>query len=197
MKRLSFKILLLIYFFCTLVLGDVSGQVVGLKSNLLYDATGTVNLGAEVGLSKKLTLDLSGNVNLWTYNSKTNTKLKHVLLQPELRYWLCEGFAGHFFGAHIHWANFNAGALDLPFGLTENNLAKYRYQGNLYGAGLSYGYQWFFKSRWAVEAELGVGYAYLDYKKYKCENCGEYLGKYKTHYVGPTKAAVSLIFFIR
>lgn len=175
----------------------VRAQAFAAKTNLLYDATGTINLGAEIGLSRKLTLDLSGNLNPWTYNTKTNTKLKHILVQPELRYWLCESFAGHFFGVHAHWADFNVGALDLPLGITQNSLAKYRYRGNLYGAGISYGYQWIFKSRWAVEAELGMGYAYMDYKKYQCENCGTLLGREKTHYIGPTKAAVSLIFFIK
>ena len=33
------------------------------KTNALYWATTTANLGFEVGLSKKLTLDVSGNYN--------------------------------------------------------------------------------------------------------------------------------------
>lgn len=33
------------------------------KSNLLYDATTTLNLGVEVGLAPKWTLDVSGNYN--------------------------------------------------------------------------------------------------------------------------------------
>lgn len=189
------KLLLVTLFICTM--GALAAQVVAVKSNLLYDATGTINLGAEVALSNKLTLDVSGNLNLWTYNQRTNTKLKHILVQPELRYWLCEAFASHFLGVHAHWADYNVGALDLPFGLTANNLKHYRYQGNLYGAGVSYGYQWAFKNRWALEAELGLGYAYLDYKKFECENCGKLLGREKLHYIGPTKAAISLIFFIK
>ena len=196
MKIALFKLslLLIITHFTPLLL---RAQTLAAKTNLLYDATGTINLGIEIGLSRKLTLDISGNLNPWTYNKKTNTKLKHILVQPELRYWLCERFAGHLVGVHAHWADFNAGALELPFGITRNSLAKYRYQGNLYGAGVSYGYQWFFKRRWAVETEIGVGYAYMDYKKYQCENCGTLLGREKTHYIGPTKAAVSLIFFIK
>lgn len=194
-NRILKNMLLLLVLICTSCL--LKAQVVGVKSNLLYDATGTINLGAEVALSPKLSLDISGNLNPWTYNKRTNTKLKHILVQPELRYWLCETFAGHFFGVHAHWANYNAGALDLPFGLTEKNLKHYRYRGNLYGAGVSYGYQWLFKKRWAVEATVGVGYAYLNHHKFKCENCGTLLGKEKVHYVGPTKAAISLIYFIK
>lgn len=196
MIKFSLKILLLlILFVCTR--DTLIAQVVAVKSNLLYDASGTINLGVEVALNNKFTLDVSGNLNPWTYNKRTNSKLRNILIQPELRYWLCEAFAGHFFGVHAHWAYYNVGALDLPFGLTENTLKKYRYEGNLYGAGVNYGYQWSFKNRWAVETEIGVGYAYLDHNKYQCDNCGKLLGKEKLHYVGLTKAAVSLIFFIK
>ena len=80
-------------------------QRVGIKTNLLYDATTTINLGVEVGLSQKLTLDLSGNLNLWTW--KDNMKWKHWMAQPELRFWTCERFAGHFFGVHALAGQFN------------------------------------------------------------------------------------------
>lgn len=173
------------------------GQAVAVKTNLLYDATSTINLGVELSLAPRLTLDLSGNLNPWVFDKDANSKIQHIMLQPELRYWLCESFKGHFFGGHLHWADYNAGAISLPFGLTRETLAKYRYRGYLYGAGFAYGYQWVFKSRWAVEAELGVGYAYMKYDRYGCRNCGEYLGTTKRHYVGPTKAAVSLIYIIK
>ena len=37
----------------------------GVKTNAVYDATTTVNLGLEVGLSQRWSLDLSGNYNGW------------------------------------------------------------------------------------------------------------------------------------
>ena len=42
-------------------------QKVAVKTNLLYDATSTINLGTEFGLSPKWTLDVSANYNPWTY----------------------------------------------------------------------------------------------------------------------------------
>ena len=36
----------------------VKAQDIALKSNILYDASGTINLGAEVGLAPKWTLDM-------------------------------------------------------------------------------------------------------------------------------------------
>ena len=72
-------------------------QEVAVKTNLLYDATTTLNLGVEIGLGSKMTLDISGNYNPWRFH---DYRLKHGLIQPELRYWTCEKFNGHFFGLH-------------------------------------------------------------------------------------------------
>ena len=65
------------------------------KSNLLYDATATINLGVEAALGRRVTLDVSGNYNPWKFG---DARWKHWLVQPEVRYWLCESFNGHFFG---------------------------------------------------------------------------------------------------
>lgn len=172
-----------------LLLPVVYGQVVAVKSNLLYDATTTINLGLEIGLSSKWTLDLSGNYNPWQFSD--NKKLKHWLVQPELRYWTCEKFYGHFLGLHGHYAKYNAGGIELL------GLKNYRYEGKLYGGGISYGYHWLLGKRWGLEASIGVGYARLEYDKYRCEKCGDKLGDYKTNYFGPTKASVSLIYIIK
>ena len=69
-------------------------QVVGVKTNVVMDALKIINLGAEVGLSKKLTLDLYANYNPWTY--KDQKMMKMLAFQPELRYWFCDKFNGHF-----------------------------------------------------------------------------------------------------
>ena len=58
-------------------------QKVAVKTNLLYDATTTMNLGLEIGLGKKWSLDLSGNYNPWKFDDET--RLRHWGVQPELR----------------------------------------------------------------------------------------------------------------
>ena len=161
------------------------------KTNMLYDITGTVNLGFEIKTSRKYSLDISGNYNPWTFSE--NRKWKHFLIQPEYRYWICEPFYGHFIGAHAHYAKFNIG--NLPFGGT--SYEDHRYEGWLAGAGFSYGYHKMLSNRWSIEATIGVGYAYIDYDKYKCEKCGEKVKSGNTHYLGITKAAVSLIYVIK
>ena len=119
MKRILFLVLLLV------ATTGVYGQKFAVKSNLLYDATATINLGVEVGLAKKWSLDLSGNYNGWKFGDEA--RMKHWLVQPEARYWLCEKFNGHFFGLHAHYADYNVGGLKF----LSKNMENHRYQGNL------------------------------------------------------------------
>lgn len=164
---------------------------IAIKSNLLYDATGTFNLGAEFRLGNKMSLDVPLNWNPWQFSG--NRKWKHFLVQPELRLWTKETFSGHFFGLHAHYAYYNIGNLPKPF---SENMRENRYQGWAAGAGISYGYRWNFNHNWGLEATVGVGYAYFDYDKYDCVRCGKKLKSDTRHYFGPTKAGVSLIYAI-
>lgn len=163
--------------------------VFAIKTNALYWATTTPNLGFEVAFSPKITLDVSGNYNPWTFSG--NKKLKHWLVQPELRYWLCDRFNGHFLGVHAHYAGFNVGGIKML------GLEKHRYQGNLYGAGISYGYHWILNKRWSMEGVIGVGYARIDYDKYKCRQCGSKLDSGHKNYFGVTKLAINFIYVIK
>lgn len=54
---------------------SLSAQDMAVKTNLLYDATTTFNLGAEFCLAPKWTLDLSANYNPFTFSD--NKKWKH------------------------------------------------------------------------------------------------------------------------
>lgn len=168
--------------------------VLAVKSNLLYDATTTLNIGAEFKIGEKLTLDIPFNLNAWTFSG--NKKLKHWMLQPELRYWLCSPFSGHFFGLHAHSGQFNVGGIDLPFDVFPT-LKEHRYEGWFAGGGISYGYHWILSNRWSLEATVGVGYVYFDYDKYKCETCGKKVKSDEKDYWGPTKAGLSLIYIIK
>ncbi len=58
---------------------EIQARDLALKTNILYDAALTVNLGGEVALAPKWSFDLSGNLNAWTVNSH---KWKHWMVQP-------------------------------------------------------------------------------------------------------------------
>lgn len=60
------------------------------KTNLLYDATASVNFGVEFAVAPKLTIDISGNFHPWILPG--GRRLTHLLVQPELRWWIKERF---------------------------------------------------------------------------------------------------------
>lgn len=91
------------------------------------DAVAIPNLGVEVGLSKKLTVDIPFYYNPWKYSD--NKMLKLVMVQPELRYWLCDKFNGHFFGFHLMGGAYNTTGIDLPFSPFDD-LKDFRYKGH-------------------------------------------------------------------
>ena len=65
---------------------------------------------------------------------------------------------------------------------------------DLYGFGVSYGYQWILGKHWNLEGNIGIGYARVKYEQFECKTCGEKVKEGHKNYVGPTKAAVSLIY---
>ena len=173
----------------------MGAQEWAVKTNAVYDATATANLGVEIGLAPKWTLDFSGNLNAWSKNDKT--KWKHWLVQPEARYWFCDRFSRHFVGVHGIAAAFNFGSIknNLSFlGTDFSVLSTMRYQGYAFGGGVAYGYAFMLSKHINLELEAGFGYLYLDYEKFSCSDCGRRIGDGKHHYVGPTKAALNLVF---
>ena len=191
--RVSKRLGVLAALFLTLTVAR--GQNVALKSNLLYDATLTVNAGLEVGLAPRWSFDLSGNYNGWAVSGH---KWKHWLAQPELRYWFCDRFAGHFIGLHALGGEYNFGNFDtsLSFlGTDYSVFADERHQGWYVGAGIAYGYSFILSRHWNLELELGAGYVYTRYDVFECQGCGKKVEENKPHhYVGPTKAAVNLVY---
>ena len=174
---------------------QVRAQDWAIKSNVVYDATATINAGVEVGLAPKWTLDVSGNFNAWSKNE--STKWKHWMVQPEARYWFCDRFSRHFIGAHLIGGAFNFGNLNnnISFlGTDFSVLSDMRYQGYAYGAGVAYGFAFVLSEHLNLELEGGLGYVYLDYETFRCADCGRKVGEGTHHYVGPTKLAVNLVF---
>lgn len=190
------KYLLLLTAVCVAGLGNkLSAQEWAIKSNLLYDATTTINLGIEKTIAPKWTFDLSGNYNPFQFSD--NMKWKHWLVQPEFRWWTCREFSGHFLAAHLVGGAYNFGNIDgLPDFLGNNlsELADHRFEGWFAGAGVGYGYAWMLGKHWNLEAEIAFGAAYTNFDKYYCPKCGEKIGTDNHIYVGPTKAAISLVY---
>lgn len=192
MKLLHKLTLVVAFLVCSTIASQA--QDFAIKNNVLYDATLTPNIGAEVALSRKSTFQLSYSLNPWELHD--GKQWKHWQLAPEYRYWLCSKFSGHFFGIHGNGGEFNFRKVDitLPFTGWPCDLDNAHYQGWNIGGGLTYGYAWILSKHWNFEASISVGYEYIKWKRYNCANCDSSPERGHRNYVGPTKAALNLVY---
>ncbi|MCL2561715.1 MAG: DUF3575 domain-containing protein [Rikenellaceae bacterium] len=159
----------------------------------------TPNLGAEIALWPRWTLDIDGFWNPFTFGENKSTQFWAV--QPELRYWFCGKFNGHFVGLHGQYAEYQ------NFGMR-----KYVYDGHLAGLGLSYGYSLPLAPRWKLEFNLGFGWNDVNSKTVwlRESSLGRPIGDYgpgygnveyqepiRKDYWGITRAGVNVVFIIR
>ena len=167
-----------------------------LKTNVIYDATATINLGVEFALAPKMTMDISGDLHPWVLPN--GWRLTHYLVQPELRFWLKERFKGHFFAVNVLGASYNAGNIKNSFhimGRDMSALGRYRVEGIAYGAGLAYGYAVRVAKRLNVEMEIGLGYIGAEFDAYRLgEKESLYAQNSTAQYFGPTKGALNIVY---
>ena len=190
MKRNTFILFLLLLLFR---LADLHSQTLAVKNDLLTGALSSPNLSVEVKLSDRFTLEAGFHYN--PFPAGGDKRWKHWFVQPELRYWMCQPFGGHFFGAHLMYGVYNAGDMILPLGLFKG-VRSSRYEGDFLGLGVSYGYHFILSPRWSIETSLGVGFLHIGYERYRCLHCGEQTGGGYKNFIAPTRAAVSLVYLI-
>lgn len=175
---------------------QAKAQNIAVKTNVLGDAMGSLNIGIEGRLSDKWTLDLSGHLDPWT--RKDGVLTRHAFLQPEARWWFCDTFSGHFLGIHAHGGIFNVGGIDTGMkflGTDFSALRDSRFQGWFAGAGVAYGYDLILGRHWNLELEIGAGYAYSRADQFECDVCGSTLAEnIPHHYFGITKACISIVY---
>ena len=182
--------------FLILLTGNIisaKAQNIAVKNNILYDASTTPNFGIELRLSNKWTAGINVALNPWSFSD--NKKLKHLLVAPQLRYWLCESFSGHYFGANIAYVHYNVSDIKFPFGLY-GGVDGERRQGDLAAIGASYGYSWILSPHWSLEAEAGLDLGYTRSDRYDSPKCGTYRGSDNKFLVLP-KLALNIVYIIK
>lgn len=185
--------------------GVSHAQKFGLKTNVAYWATTTPNIGMEFAMGDRWTFELAGGYNPWTLDADKNMKAKHFLVTPEIRYWFCESFQGHFIGIHGNYTQFNVGGVRIPNLFYESKgdgpfidaALNSRIQGWAAGAGLDYGYSWIIGKRWNLEFNLGIGYWYTEYDRFENRKCGLFQDSAIKHVVGLTDLGLSFIYLIK
>lgn len=191
------KILLLVFVAFTGGYGSLpKAQEVAIKTNVIADGLLNPNLGIEVGVAPKWSVDVTGELNAW--NMSHDRRWKHWYVMPEARYWLCDRLSGSFFAFHAFGGQYNIGGFDGKWnmlGTDARKLKDHRYQGWYVGAGVGYGYAWSLARHFNIEAEIGVGWSYTRYDRYRCVGCGKKEESDKSHnFIGPTKAALNLVY---
>lgn len=157
--------------------------VFAIRNNILWDATGTPNLGLEFTVSDHFTLGLNGAFKPWPRflawdNDATNpARWRYLTLAPELRYYTKQAARpGLFFGANFVYSHFNIGAFDTKIGPFAD-LQVHRFQGDIYGGTLFVGYGWGLGKHFRLEIAAGGGAGYRQSTEYECARCGAEIGE--------------------
>ena len=188
----SMRKTVLISLFCILFYTNVEAQkIIGVKTNIPHWASATPNIGVEVAFWNKMSFEISGGYNPFEFGNEQHWK--HWIIWPEIRYWFWEPFNGHSIGVHGVFSEFNVGGLNLPVKKL-TSLKDRRYQGEINGVGLSYGYAWILGNNLLIEVSVGAGYGRLNYDVFSKGKDGFKKNEGRKHYIGPTKGAVSLVY---
>lgn len=161
-------------------------------NNLLYDATLTPNLRIGIRLAEHWSAGLTAGYRPWPTDDETNTKWRHLLLSPDVRYWFKGVNTGHFIGGNLIYAHYNIANVD-P--IIYNAAKDIRRQGDLGAVGAFYGYSWPLGRYWNIEAQIGAAVAYTKYKAYACGHCGKKLKDDSKVLLMP-QAALSVVYNI-
>ena len=183
-QRLKFCRYSLLILSLLIFIEKADAQIIGIKTNIPPWVTASINAGVEFGFADHWSVEVSGLYNpfSWSDGKKTNA----WAIQPELRFWTIHRFAGHFLGLHAHYAVYDWG------------LKKYRYKGDLYGGGISYGYAIMINKRFNLEGTVGFGYTRVeDEYRYDRKDSQTYFPPNPRNYWGLSKAGISITYFLK
>lgn len=162
---------------------DVHAQRVGIKTNLLYWATLSPNIGTEFRLSRHFTVNLEAAGNPFKFGDH---QLHFASFMPEVRYWFsARPQAGHFLGVMTTGTMY-----DLQW-------KEKIHTGDAIGAGLTYGYSFVLKQRLSLEATAGVGLLHTRDKSYRSgEDAPAVPNQTKTQLM-PLKIGLTLTYLLK
>ena len=164
--------------------------ILALKTNLLLDAVTALNYAIEVPLGKHVSLQYFQTTPWWK-GAGNRFCLQALTFGGEAKWWFREALTGHSLGAY-GWG----GNGDIQLG------RKVCQQFDFWSAGLTYGYAMPIGKHLNLEFTLSAGYAAIDYQHYIPTDDFSLLVRDRNlagtlHYIGPTKAEVSLVIPIR
>ena len=178
--------------------------ILGLKTNMLYDAATALNFAVEVPINEHFSFQYEHHCPWWLTDNNRYC-LQFLSFGGEFRWWFAprtspqtetrkqrDALVGHFLGLY-GWG----GKADIQAG---RDFGCYQFE--FMSAGLTYGYSLPVSRHLNIEFSLSAGYARIPYRHYNPTPDWEILIRDKNdagtlHYFGPTKAEISLVIPIR
>lgn len=163
-----------------------------LKNNMLYDAAAIPNIGLEVSLGSGWSVGADWMYAWWSRNS-SHRFWRVYGGDVEVRRWFSPRrtsrslMCGHHVGVYGQMLTY-----DVEWGGRG-------YMGDRWSwaAGVSYGYSLPVGRHFNIDFTLGVGYLQGDYMKYRPEDdCYVWDSTHRKEWFGPTRAEVSLVWYI-
>lgn len=140
-KAIAFLALVL---FMLLASPGAYAQRIALKTNALEYLALSPNLTLEARMSRHISIQLGVAANPIA-KPIADYKLTNFRVEPEVRYWFNRPMARHFV------------ALSMTAGMYSFRFKDQFYMGDIYAAGVSYGYALVLSRHWNMEMEIGVG----------------------------------------
>lgn len=154
-----------------------------LRTNLLRWATLTPDLGIEWRINRNVGVLVNGSYTSWSWDDK-NRRYALWEVNPEVRWYLSERKAWYV------GAMFKAGQFNYKF-------SEIGRQGDLFGGGITGGYQLKLNKSLSMDFSLGLGYVNADVEKYTIADDVRVRQSRETkHWWGPTQASVTLVWKI-
>lgn len=161
------------------------------RTNLLYDAFLLPTIGVEWRVNPDWGVKLDGSLAWW--GSSKDKVQKVWLLNPEVRRYLLRD-RRFYVGVSGSYGEYNL--YKYPVGSLFSKDTGY--QGTVWSAGLTVGYQLCLSHRFSVDFNLGLGYARSEYDSYgMTDGVRIYKAKDRSkNFWGPTQAGINLVWTI-
>ncbi len=163
-----------------------------MKTNMLYDIAAVPNIGIEIPIGKDWSVSANWMYAWWSKES-AHRFWRVYGGDAEIRRWFSPRrdtrsfMCGHHIGVYGQMLTY-----DFEWGGTGYLGDKWSW-----GAGLSYGYSLPVGQHFNIDFTLGAGYLQGQYMKYHPEdNCYVWDSTHIRRWIGPTKAEISLVWFI-
>lgn len=186
----------------TFVIAIAAGTAVSSAQMIKLNGPATLAGCPNFGYEHQLTPHLSaaGDLIWLPYMSDKHEEVFRTLqIAGEIRYYFDPTAnnrltSGWYVGGYAMYGDFNIGRY------RHNDMDKsFRRMGWGVSAGVSVGWKYAFNDHWQMDINLGIGYAHLQYHKYKLGGAYRYkpIGTWRTsNWIGPTRFSVSFGYII-